>query len=133
MVSINEGIIQYDYYENRIYLTNGRNEINVNAYIPNILKVNANITNNFNNKLRSHSSFQSNLPFDWNREVLITNVNIDTLFYLTARPNSEMKIYFLYNPTPNDIHSNPHNKVFFLQTNTNDTIPVSYSIDCNTF
>jgi hypothetical protein len=97
------------------------------------LKVNTNVINNLNNQLGSHSSFQSNQPFDWDRKVLITNVNIDTLFYLTARPNSDMKVYFLYNPTPNDIHSNPQNKVFFLHTNTNDTIPVSYSIDCSTF
>ena len=125
---------EYENYENRIYVNKGiENVINVNSYIPNILKVNVNVSNNFNNQLSSHSSFQSNQPYDWNRKVYIKSTNIDTLFYLSSRPNSDMKVYFLYNPTPNDIHSNPNSKIFYLNSNTNDTISVSYSIDCDTF
>jgi hypothetical protein len=126
----------YDTYLNRIYVKLGiENEINVNAFYPNILKVKTNIQNNTNHKLYSSSSYESNLPYyNWKRSsVIITSQNIDTTYYLTARPDSNMLIYFNYNPTPNDIHSNPKSKIYNFNTNTNDTISLSYNINCNTF
>jgi len=65
--------------------------------------------------------------------VIIKSENIDTLYYFTARPNTEMRLYFIYNPTPEDIHSNPEQVVYPIQTTTIDTISLSYSIDCNSF
>jgi hypothetical protein len=126
----------YDTYLDRVYVRLGvENEINVNAFYPNILKVKTNIQNNINRKLYSRSTYESNQPYYiWKRsEVIITSQNIDTTYYLTARPNSNMSIYFYYNPTPNDIHSNSKSKIYNFSTNTNDTISLSYNINCNTF
>jgi len=112
------------------------NEIDVNAFVPVVWKVNTQVENNIHHKLRSKSSCGYGSPkyyhHDYNR-VIIKSENIDTLYYFTARPNTEMRLYFIYNPTPEDIHSNPEQVVYPIQTTTIDTISLSYSIDCNSF
>ena len=132
-------IIGEEYYDANMYgveVNMGEeNEINVNAFVPNILKIETHVENNMNNHLGNRSTYYSNSPYySYDRSsVIISGENIDTLYYLTARPNSDMKIYFIYHPTPDVPHSNPHSKVFNFHSNTMDTISLSYSIDCSTF
>lgn len=124
---------EFEIYQNRIYIEPDTDiNINVNAYIPSILKVNVSVINNINHNLTSFASLApGSLPFDPDRKVTIRSENIDTLYYLTARPDSDMIMYFKYFANTNACTA--CYKTFDLHTNTNDTIPLSYTIDCNTF
>lgn len=124
---------ELEIYQNKIYVESDTDiNINVNAYIPSILKVNVSVLNNINHNLTSFASLApGGLPFDSDRKVTIRSENIDTLYYLTARPDSDMLLYFKYFTNTNACSA--CYKTFDLHTNTNDTIPVSYTIDCNTF
>ncbi len=123
---------EFETYDDRIYVEPGEEyKININAYKPNILKVNASVQNNTSHALSSYASYRGNIPFDWDRQVVIRSENIDTIYYLTARPDADMTIYFRYYKSASACSS--HYKLVNLHTNTNDTIPVYCTIDCNTF
>lgn len=111
------------------------NIIDINAYHPIVLRVETSVVNNTNNWLVSRSSESlTNIPYysyDVS-QVVIKNESIDTLYYLRAKPLSEMKIFFYYAPNPGN-NSHTEKKIFSFQTSINDTIAISYSIDCSTF
>lgn len=134
IVIIDEDQYEFRPYTRGIYVENGDTEININAYVPNILKIKLHASNNHNKIFAFSTYFHTNQIYEtW--FVYFYDTDVDSVFILKGRPNSAMGVNFTYYPpncdSPVPFPPDPRTKTFFVMTDTRDTIPLSYSIDCN--
>ncbi|MCH7524611.1 MAG: hypothetical protein IIC74_06280 [Bacteroidetes bacterium] len=113
--SINEGVI---------------NIRNINAWYPTILKLNITVTNNDYPPMRISSEIvgNNNLHF---ATIDIFEQEIDTIAYINTKPNSNIELNFHYSTGYSN--SDYHYHIESLTTTLQDTISLSYNIDCNSF
>ncbi|WP_117883216.1 hypothetical protein [Aureibaculum luteum] len=103
---------------------------NINAWYPTVLKLNLNIHNNNYPAMRisSHILENNNSYFP---TVDIFDSEIDTIAYIRSKPNSNVQLNFHYSTG----YSNEdyHYLLKEFTTGLQDTISLSYKIDCSTF
>lgn len=120
-----------DFIENSDPIVAGEEYVqNIDAWLPVILKLNLHIINN------DHPNLGVNvyLPFPNTSNLggaSIAEQAIDTTVYFKAKPNSEMEIVFHY--TTGYSNSEAFKKYEFITTTLQDTLELSYDIDCSSF
>ncbi len=129
-------VSQHTYYEQAEELPRIEpGEINTIDFIgwrPIIFKVDVAITNNVFPDLGLNSRDDNNLvtsyPFPFFR---IPEENIETTVYLHGKPNTQMSLSFYY--TDDNTEYNYHERREVIHTVVQDTISLSYQVDCSTF
>lgn len=108
------------------------NTIDFIGWRPVIFKVDAAVSNNIFPELIFHSRDDNDLvglySFPYSK---IPEESISTTVYLHGKPNTQMSISFSY--TDNNTQNNYHERREVIQTMVQDTISVSYQIDCSSF
>ena len=103
---------------------------NINAWYPTILKLNLNVTNNDYPAMRisSHVLENSSLHF---ATVDIFEQDLDTVAYIKSKPNSNVELNFHY--STGNSNGDYHSYIEEFVTSLQDTINLTYTIDCSTF
>lgn len=108
------------------------NTIDINGWLPVILKVNLSVTNNVFPDLRiTPRDYLDNLGIYSFPSVDISEENINTTLYLQGKPRTQMDITFEY--TDDNPENISHQLIKSVITEKEDTISVSYEIDCSSF
>ncbi|MGB3775882.1 MAG: hypothetical protein WA951_11550 [Leeuwenhoekiella sp.] len=106
------------------------NVIDFDIFSPIILELKLRVSNNKNAPL--HVRNEMNEPFHITfRSEQILEENTEQIIYLKTRPNTDIEIYFYY--TTGSTNQDFHEKLESFRTSLQDTISLSYSIDCSTF
>lgn len=127
---------KYEYYdtaENLPVIRAGEmNTINFEGWRPVIFKVEASVSNNiFKNLNIQTRDDQDNSGFYTFPSFIIKEENINTTLYLHGKPKTQMSIVFSY--SDDDPQSNYHELRKTVNTIVQDTIPLSYEVNCNSF
>jgi len=103
---------------------------NINAWYPTILKLNLNVTNNDYPAMRisSHVLENSHLGF---ATVDIFEQDVDTIAYIRSKPNSNIELDFHY--STGNSNADFHHYIEEFTTSLQDTINLSYTVDCSSF
>ena len=106
------------------------NTRNIDAWYPTILKLNLNVINNDYPAMRisSHVIENNGLSF---ATVDIFEQEIDTIAYIRSRPNSNVKLNFHY--STGNSNADYHHYIEEFTTTLQDTINLSYTVDCSSF
>ena len=124
--------IPYYYEPTRpIQITKGVvNVVNMDAWYPTILKLNLNVTNNEFPHLRVRNKIIGKENFHF-PTAAIFETQIDTTVYLKTRPNSNVELMFYY--STDGSNGGTHRYFETITTTLQDTITLSYDIDCSSF
>lgn len=106
------------------------NVVDVNAWLPVTLKLNLQVTNNDNPDLGINNEVSSG-PFYNFIGARIHEQAVDTTVYLTTKPNADIELLFYYSTGTSN--SDTHKRYEFLRTNVEDSLELSYEIDCSLF
>lgn len=127
---------QFTYYETEevlpIIQPGEINTIDFVGWRPVILKVEASVTNNIFPDLHVLSRDDMddigryNFPY-----ILIPEETINTTVYLHGKPKTQMSIIFDY--SDNNSEANYHGLRKIVNTGIQDTIPLSYEVNCSNF
>lgn len=106
------------------------NTRDINAWYPTILKLNLSVTNNDYPAMRisSHVIENSSLHF---ATIDIFEQEVDTIAYIKSRPNSNVSLNFHY--STGNSNGDYHYFIEEFTTTLQDTINLSYTVDCSTF
>ena len=106
------------------------NTININAWYPTILKLNLTVTNNDYPAMRisSHINDNNNLHF---ATVDIFEQEADTIAYMNSKPNSKASLNFHYSTGYSN--ADYHHYIEEIETTLQDTIHLSYTVNCLNF
>jgi len=122
----------YSEYIGRTEIVAGKtNIVDINAWKPIELKLNAEVLDNKNKPLMVRNEID-----DSNRAFLnvenINEENITKTINLRSKPNTDIKIIFWYYTGPYSSQT-LHQKTFLYHTTLDDVTTLSYTIDCSTF
>ncbi|MFD1614658.1 hypothetical protein [Gelatiniphilus marinus] len=121
------------YYEfiNPIEIEMGIENIrDIDAWYPTILKIELNVTNNNNPHLRLSNRIVDNKNFRF-PTVGVFKKDIDTTVYQKTRPNSAIELMFYYSTGYSN--ADTYRRFENITTTLQDTINLSFKIDCSTF
>ncbi len=108
------------------------NTIDFLGWRPIILKVEATVSNNVFPDLRvvtiDDNDFTGRFSFP---SYKVSEENIATTMYLHGKPHTQMSVIFNYNDT--NTQNNYHERREIINTQVQDTISLSYEVDCSTF
>ncbi|MCF6308771.1 MAG: hypothetical protein L3J09_12585 [Flavobacteriaceae bacterium] len=102
----------------------------MNAWYPTILKLNLNVTNNDYPAMRISSKVLSNSSLFF-ATIDVFEQNVDTIAFIKSKPNSDAELNFHY--STGNSNGDYHYYIERFTTSLQDTISLSYNIDCSTF
>jgi len=102
----------------------------INSWYPTILKLDLNVINNDYPAMRISSEVLSNSSLSF-ATVDIFEQNVDTTAYIKSKPNSNVELNFHY--STGNSNGDYHHYIEGFTTSLQDTINLSYTIDCSTF
>lgn len=120
-----------DYVNENARITSGiTNTIDLDFWYASILKLDLNVSNNFYPPLRvSNKIVSGGFYFFSGDEIYASQTN--TTVYIPTKPNSEVRLLFGYATGPSNDEYHP--KYEYITTGIQDTIPLSFEIDCASF
>jgi len=121
----NSSGVKWDYASGNIK-PNQNNFIDIKVWKPIKLKLNLNISNNYNPPLNISNSLENAMT---NFDGIETNSNGYQTFYQTSKPNSKINLTFVYRKGANN--EDYYKLIKVINTNTDEEQIINLDIDCN--
>ncbi len=119
-----------DFLESYIIEPGDINTMDINHWLPNYLKLNLSVSNNFTQRLGITNTILNDNFYHF-RGGQIFEEEIDTTIYLPNKPNADIRLNFYY--STGNSNSDAHRRFEFLSTTLQDTLELSFVIDCSLF
>jgi hypothetical protein len=120
---------QIEYLPHIPFVVGGENVLDMNAWLPVVIKLNLDVRNNNHPNLKIFSEVIATHRYMGSASVFDQNIN--TVVYVGAKPNSEMELEFGY--WTGNSNADFHSRREVVHTTLQDTISFNYVVDCSGF